>query len=169
MKTELLKFLFVILLLELQFCNVRQNKKQSKTMVSKEITLIKTIPGGGRSHIIVLTSNGFLRYNVGSISNLDIFDYKNIDISNAYIQKKYNIDSIEIKKINTIISILEKQKPFVDTTIIKDDWQYYIYFDGKKMMFGYEQNISEFPKEWRELIDFILKKVGKLHKLPGMS
>lgn len=160
--------LMVFVICALQSCNAQHKEAKDKVMLNKEIVLIKTIPGGSRSHIIILSADGELKYNVGAMSELDIYDFKNVKIDSSYSQKAVVLNSSEISEINNLISLVKKS-PYKDSLVVKDNMQYYVYFDGEKKMFGYEKNFSDYPKEWRDLISYLLKVVGKLHKIPGMS
>jgi hypothetical protein len=52
--------------------------------------------------------------------------------------------------------------------VVEDDYLYSIYLDKKKIAFGYESNIKNFPGDLQLLISLIVSEV-ELHKLPGMA
>ena len=128
---------------------------------------MKTIPGGSRAHIIMLSKSGVLSYNVGSLSNLDEFSLNNVIVNDDFKEIEINLNEDDIELINNLI--FKNAQPYKDSVVVKDNMQYYLYFDGVKNAFGYEKNIESYPNDLKKLISFLLEKIGSLHKISGMS
>ena len=137
-------------------------------MLKKEVTLIKSVPGGSRAHIITISRTGKLTYNVGSVSHLERFDWEFVKIDKQYSTVNVQITLAESDKINRLVEN-EKTLSYNDKTIVKDNLQYYIYLNARKIAFGYERNFDKYPPNLKLLIDSVIKQIDMLYKISGMS
>lgn len=134
----------------------------------RNLTLVYSLPGGSRAHVINVNSHYELVYKVGTF------------FENLYPQENsivYNNNFEEVKKILSD-SQKEKLKNFVfekhklvydDKKIVKDSREYYLFIDGKKIAFCRKANSEDFPYELKRLINFVMDAVGDLHDIGGMS
>jgi len=167
---NILKKTFIILLAlcSLSSCDEQSNNKKENQGNMKNLTLIYSVSGGTRAHIITINSRNELCYKVGSIFVGDNLDSSKITYSNNYKEIKKTLSDVNIKKINEFYSN-KNSLLFNDSNIVKDSWEYYLYVDGKKMAFGWRSNFDDFPKTLKELINYIIGITGKLYDIPEMS
>jgi len=148
-----LKYIFRIIfcLVILNGCKVleKAERNESTFMLDQQISLVKTVPGGSRAHIIQISRKGELCYKIGAISVLDKYDNKNIVFDGGYKEIKKTLNSNTIKDLNSLMQ---------NTTL-----------DGHKKAFGYELHFDNYPSNLKYLISTILKETGKLYRIPGMS
>jgi len=172
MKIKLEKtILFIIMFSIVHSCTEHHKKLNNvmkiNAMKKNYVVLIKTIPGGSRAHIISFTPDGTIKYKVGAIEKLGS-DLGKIEIDKSFGEKTIFLNNKDLIKINNLIS-LAKSSSYFDQQIVKDNMQFYIYIGGKKKFFGYEKNFNKFPKEWKDVLNFLLNTVGKPHKIAGTS
>lgn len=167
------KVLYFILL-ALPFCVIscqEQNKESRETMDQskmRELTLIFSVSGGTRAHIIDIGQNNELTYRIGSFSASDDFDISKVKWNNNYKEVKKQLNNDEIGMIKSYCSRKE-YLIFNDPKIVKDSWEYYLYIDGSKVAFGRKFNYEDFPIELKNFINYILEITGKLYDISGMS
>jgi len=167
------KFLCFILF-ALPFCVIScqgQNKENRKTIEQSkmnELTLIVSVSGGTRAHIINIDQNNELTYRIGSFSIADDFDLSKVKWNDNYKEIKKQLNNEKIEKIKSYCSRKESLI-FNDPKIVKDSWEYYLYIDGNKVAFGRKFNYEDFPTELKNFINYILGVTGKLYDIPGMS
>lgn len=165
------KFLCFILF---TFCLISckgQNKEIKETIEQsqmKELTLIVSVSGGTRAHIINIGQNNELTYRIGSFSVKDNFDLSEVKWNDNYKEIKKQLNNEEIEKIKNYCSHQENLI-FNDSKIVKDSWEYYLYINGDKVAFGRKFNYEDFPKELKNFISYILGITGELYDIPGMS
>jgi len=167
-----LKYIFRIIfcLVILNGCKVleKAERNESTFMLDQQISLVKTVPGGSRAHIIQISRKGELCYKIGAISVLDKYDNKNIVFDGGYKEIKKTLNSNTIKDLNSLMQNTTRLH-YNDPSIVKDNFQYFLYLDGHKKAFGYELHFDNYPSNLKYLISTILKETGKLYRIPGMS
>ncbi|GAB3022718.1 hypothetical protein GCM10027051_29450 [Niabella terrae] len=111
----------------------------------KELTLIVSVSGGPRAHIIDIGQNNELTYRIGSFGVADDFDLSKVKWNDNYKDIKKQLNNEGIEKIESYCSRKENLI-FNDPKIVKDSWEYYLYIDGNKVAFGRKFNYEDFPK-----------------------
>lgn len=134
----------------------------------QNITLIYSISGGTRAHIISINSKNEVLYKVGSFYPSNNLDSSNLVYKEEYKEVKKRILNSDVKKIKECY-LKKDGMLFNDTKIVKDSWEYYLYINGEKKAFGREFNFDDFPEEFKEIINNILRVTGKLHSISGAS
>lgn len=158
----------LIILCFLSSCKGQTNEKKEKQENMKNLTLIYSVSGGTRAHIISINSKNELNYKVGSFYTNNDLDSAKIVYNENYKEVKKTLSDIDVKRINEYY--LNKDKLFFnDPKIVKDSWEYYLYIDGKKVAFGRKFNYEDFPEELKKITKYILEITGKLYNIPGMS
>ena len=56
-----------------------------------------------------------------------------------------------------------------DADTIKDVWEYHLFINDERIIFGNKYNFDDYPDIIKEFITFILNKTGALYELPGLS
>ena len=161
---------FIILVFCVMTCKGqnKENKEIIEQSKMKEITLIFSVSGGTRAHIINISKNNELTYRIGSFRATDNFDLSKVKWSDNYEEIKKQLNNEEIEKLKSYCSHKE-YLIFNDSKIVKDSWEYYLYIDGNKVAFGRKFNYKDFPAELKNFISYILGITGKLYDIPGMS
>lgn len=130
-------------------------------------------------HIISVGKNGDFKYVVGEYvlpensdgistdSMPEVYDPQLIKINQKYNQKNGKISEENFRQLEKLLSNT-KSLEFHDKTVIKDDYLYHLYLDGKKIAYGYQVNMKSFPENLRKIIELISGDV-KLYELPGMA
>ena len=139
----------------------------SQTDTKKNITILLSIPGGCRSHIINIDQKGELKYFIGENIDLKNFIYDSISINTDYkikIKQLKEDDRLRIEKITSQISKNEDS----NFTILKDTWQYFIFIDNNEFFKGFDEDLNSFPNEIQSLLKLSFDKIKK-YNLPGMS
>jgi hypothetical protein len=149
-------------------------KLSDETKLSKEIFVMIGRGGCCNGHIISINRDGKIRYLVGSYSipsekweMPEIYDSQRIKPLSTYKPKDLNLSKEKIKRLEQLIGNEEKLR-FKEDVIVTDDYLYSIYLDNKKIAFGYESRMKEFPANLAALVDFIRSEV-ELYELPGMA
>lgn len=165
------KKLFTLLLLIcfLSSCNWQTSERKLKHINDmKNITLIFSVSGGTRAHIISINSENELSYRVGSFYVKDSLNEPIIKYNNDYKEINKTLSKVEAKKIRYYY-LNKNSLSFNDTKVVKDSWEYYLFINGKKIAFGRKFNFDDFPLKLKESINYILELTGKLYDIPGMS
>lgn len=168
---EKFKKLFILLLSisSLSSCNGQASErkvKQDNDM--KNLTLIFSVSGGTRAHIISINSENELSYKIGSFYVRDSLNESKIKYNNDYKEIRKKLSDNEAEKIRNYY-LNKSSLLFNDTKVVKDSWEYYLYIDGEKIAFGRKFNFDNFPLELKEFINYILDITGRLYDIPGMS
>ena len=165
MKISCLTFIFCFI----TSCNGQLNNNlefKNQKSVDK-VTLIVSVSGGTRAHIINIDNNK-LSYKIGSFFVLDSLDLTNVVWNKNYKEIRKTLTDKDVEKIKNYSSKKEELR-FKDPKIVKDSLEYYLYINGKKIAFGRKFNYNSFPKTLKDLINEILNLIGDLYEIPGMS
>jgi hypothetical protein len=163
-----MRFLYVLICVLLcNSCNTVRIKGVATNVLENEIVLLKSAPGGSRAHIMILSKNGSLKYCIGATKDLSSFKIDSVVKDKNYRERAFLLKNEEMLKINELI--ISNGIAFSDSTSIRDSWEYYVYVNGKKIAFGHEKNLNNFPQALRELIALVLHKTGRLYKLPTLA
>ncbi len=147
--------------------------------LSKDIVVFIGRGGCCYGHVIWINREGNLNYWVGTYHLSDtmtgkssgvlpeILELNSIDVDQKY-KKKQQVISIE--KMKELLPLVESEERlrFEDKGLVFDDYVYQVYFDNKRIAYGYSSHLDRFPLELRELIKLVVGLV-ELHKLPGMA
>ena len=139
----------------------------SQSDTKKNITILLSVPGGCRSHIININLKGELKYFIGENIDLKNFIYDSISINTDYkikIKQLKEVDRLKIEKITSQISKNEDS----NSTTLKDAWQYFIFIDNNEFFNGFDEDLKSFPNEIQSLLKLTFDKIKK-YNLPGMS
>lgn len=167
---KILKKLFIILVsvCSLSSCNGQTSESKVKNNDMKNLTLIFSISGGTRAHIISVNSENELSYKIGSFYVSDSLNESKIKYNNDYKEIRKKLSDVETERIRNYY-LNKNSLLFNDTKVVKDSWEYYLYINGEKIAFGRKFNFDNFPLELKEFINYILDITGKLYDIPGMS
>jgi hypothetical protein len=168
---EILKKLFILLLsiCSLSSCNGQTSERKVKhNNDMKNLTLIFSVSGGTRAHIISINSENELSYRVGSFYVNDSLNEPKIKYNDDYKEIIKTLSEVEAKRIRDYY-LNKNSLSFIDTKVVKDSWEYYLYINGKRIAFGRKFNFDDFPVKLKESINYILDVTGKLYDIPGMS
>ncbi len=158
--------LLVLLLLSLIVIPLRcVQSKRIGVIQENDILLIISAGGGTRAHIIRINSNNELCYQVGSV-NLDNLLDITYDTAFKTISKSLSETDEKI-----FLSFLSKKDQLYldDADTIKDVWEYHLFINDERIIFGNKYNFDDYPDIIKEFITFILNKTGALYELPGLS
>ena len=130
-------------------------------------------------HIISIDRSGRLRYLVGTYHRSEsgsdesseilpeIFDSKAIEMDTKYAERNRTVSVEKLKELERLLRDGD-QIGFQDNTLVEDDYLYQVYFDRKRIAYGYGSHLKSFPLGLQELITILNDQV-ELHKLPGMA
>lgn len=76
----------LVAFITMQSCVTATNLKKDEIVIDKELCSIKSIPGGSRAHIFLVSKKGELSYCIGQVLN---FEYGKFDVD-----KKYKVKTI---------------------------------------------------------------------------
>jgi len=141
---------------------------QSGRLLSNEITLIKTSPGGGRAHVIYISRDGSYTYKIVAISDLDSFD-GTCRKDTTYKEMTGKLTQSQRDEIQDFMSQASGIDVIRSNDIIKDAWEYHLYIDNKRIVRVYDANSPGVPVYLRETIKLILALPGDLYELPEFS
>lgn len=134
----------------------------------RNVTLIYSLPGGTRAHIIEINSQYELIYKVGTFYK-KLYPQENSKVYNNNFEEVKKILSDSQKEMLKNL-VLEKEKLlYDDEKIVKDSWEYYLFIDGKQIAFCRKANSENFPYELNSLLNFVFDAIGELHDIGGMS
>jgi len=142
----------------------------------KEILILIGRGGNSYGHIISINKKGYIHYGVGSFlietdesGNItEPFNPDSVKYDERYSKKEKQLSSENITKLAELISGEEKLRRFDEMGSVSDAYEYRVYLDKKNVAFGYDINMSDFPKNLRSLIDLIENEI-EIHELPGMA
>jgi hypothetical protein len=156
----------LVAFITMQSCITTTKLKKEEIVIEKELCLIKSIPGGSRAHIFLVSKKGELSYCIGQVLN---FENGKFDTDEKYKVKTAILNSQEMEVLKTSFLKISENFEYKDTLIVKGNWQYSLYLDKVKKGFWYSNNKEEIPRELKEITDIVENKIRVLHKLPGTS
>ena len=89
----------------------------------------------------------------------EIFNPELMKYDEKYPKKQKQLSAENITKLAELISDEEKLQQFDKMGSVLDDYDYNVYLDKKNIAFGYESNMSTFPKNLRSSINLILDEI----------
>lgn len=168
-KVILMKVIILLLGCFLSSCKEKDSGREvEQDRDMKNLILVLSVSGGTRAHIININSKNELSYRVGTFYIDDSSSEPKIEYDDRYKEIRKKLSEIEANKISDYY-LDENSLSFMDTKIVKDSWEYYLYIDEKKMAFGRRLNFDDFPLKLKEFINYILGITGNLYDISGMS
>jgi len=134
-----------------------------------DITIIKCIPGGSRSHIIQLNlSNGTISYKVGGFTIKDTLDDTNFVFDQKYDSVKKVISKKQIRKIQKLLKSVYDLS-YDEQAGIRDGWENYIFIKDVKKVKFFANLKNNVPEGYLSLYNYSWKLVGEPIKLSPAS
>lgn len=156
-------------------CTCMQNEELKDNLVDsckvenmQNLTLIVSLPGGTRAHIIDINSQYELKYKVG-VFFPKLYPQKNSLVFNNNIEEVKKVLSDSQKEMLKNFVFEKNKLIYDDKKIVKDSWEYYLFIDWKQIAFCRKANSENFPHELNNLIIFVLDVVGDLYDIGEMS
>jgi hypothetical protein len=97
----------------------------------------------------------------------ETYDSQLVKQNPKYKPKYRKLSQEKIKLLRQLIDDEQKLR-FNDKVEVDDDFVYTLFLDNKKIAFGYESRMTEFPTNLAALVDLIRNEL-ELYELPGMA
>lgn len=159
--------------------SINSSHLNASVILSRDIIVFIGRGGCCYGHIISIDRKGNLKYSVGTYhlseaKNSESSEYlpETLDLNSIEVDKKYSqkYQEVSVEKIKELARLMQSEEElrFQDKGLVYDDYLYQIYFDNKRIAYGYSVHLKSFPIELQELITLVVGQV-ELHKLPGMA
>jgi hypothetical protein len=159
--------------------SIKSSQPPDADLLPKDIIVFIGRGGCCYGHLIAIDRKGNLEYSVGTYHRSELnkskspevlpeaFDMHSIEVDKRYAQEHQELPVEKIKEIALLMRD-DEQLHFQDKELVDDDYLYQIFFDNKRIAYGYNSNLNDFPIKLRELINLVVNQT-ELHKLPGMA
>lgn len=138
-------------------------------MSNQEESITLILYFGDNNSQIIQCSDTTLIYGVGNVKVADEISGNDITWNLSYPKIERCLNSSQQKVVKTAVSKLSADTCYINPNVAKDNVEYVLYVNNRKVASGYEAFIDSFPKHIQDIIKELLLMASPLYPIHGKA